>query len=196
MIRNVLIPEHVNDLYLVKTTIVGVTITGQQIYTTQVVATNKKRVVKNQTISAIAEKTDEKTHQEQTIDALKNVFTNLSYNQIITTIPSSFAVFKRLTLPFSDPEQIRMIVGFEVEPLLPFALKDAVIDFIITRPGAKNQDTEILVAAVRKDHITQHLALFEQAGIPVTAITIDFFALYGLFNEISAYKKDASNVPS
>lgn len=193
MIRNVLIPEHVNDLYLIKTTIVGVTITRQQIYTTQVIATNKKRIVKNQTISAIAETTDEKTHQEQTIDALKNAFANLSYNQVITTIPSSFAVFKRLTLPFSDPEQIRMIVGFEVEPLLPFALKDAVIDFIITRPGAKDQDTEILVAAVRKDHIAQHLALFEQAGIPVTAITIDFFALYGLFNEISAYKKDTSN---
>lgn len=193
MIRNILVPEHINDLYLIKTTIIGVTITKQHVYTTQAIATNKKRVIKTQSVSSIAEKTDTKDHQEQTVEALKNAFANLSYDQVVSTIPSSMAVFKRLSVPFSNPEQIKMIVNFEVEPLLPFALKDAVIDFIITRVGTKDLDTEILVAAVRKDHIAQHLALFEQAGIAINTLTIDFFALYGLFNEITAYKKDATN---
>jgi hypothetical protein len=40
---------------------------------------------------------------------------------------------------------------------------------------------------VQKQYIAQHLALFEQAGISPTTITVDVFALYALYTQIPAY---------
>ena len=53
-----------------------------------------------------------------------------------------------------------MVVNFEVEPLLPFATDDAVIDFIITKQNVAEKSSELLVTAVQKQYITQHLQLF------------------------------------
>lgn len=111
-----------------------------------------------------------------------------TYDEIHTTLPSSLAVFKELKLPFTSRDKISMVIGFEIEPLLPFSLRDAVVDFIITRNIPEEKSSEILVTAVQKHHIAQHLALFEAAGVNPNVITIDMIALYGLYRHIEAYK--------
>lgn len=111
-----------------------------------------------------------------------------AYDEIHTVLPSSIAVFKELKLPFTSRDKISLVIGFEIEPLLPFSLRDAVIDFIITRDIPEEKSSEILVTAVQKQHIAQHLALFQAAGINPTVITVDMVSLYGLYRHIDAYK--------
>jgi hypothetical protein len=78
-------------------------------------------------------------------------------------------------------------VPFEVEPLLPFTLADAVVDFIITHIDKDTHHAQILVAAVQRVHITQHLEMLAQAGINPDRISIDLFDLYSLYNAIPTH---------
>jgi Tfp pilus assembly PilM family ATPase len=158
-----------------------------------------------ETSGALAAEKEEKSATDSSVDkqqevvaqekanpvsvALKAIFAKIgNYDEIHTVLPSSIVVFKELKLPFTAREKIKMVIGFEIEPLLPFSLRDAVIDFIITREIPEEKSSEILVTAIQKQHIAQHLALFETAGIQPSFITIDMISLYGLYRHIDAYK--------
>ena len=58
-------------------------------------------------------------------------------------------IFKDLTLQLSDPDKIRMVLDYEIEPMLPFSIHDATIDFIVTKTQKDPQQTTVLVAAIR-----------------------------------------------
>ncbi len=87
-----------------------------------------------------------------------------------------------------------MVVNFEVEPLLPFSLADAIIDFIITHTNKTEESSQVLVATVQKQHIAQHLKLFENSGIDPNMITVDLFALYGLYQYVPSYAQRKGGV--
>lgn len=110
------------------------------------------------------------------------------YDEIHTVLPSSIVVFKELKLPFVSRDKISMVIGFEIEPLLPFPLREAIIDFIITREIPEEKSSEIIVTAVQKQHMINHIALFEAAGVNPTVITVDMICVYGLYRHIDAYK--------
>jgi hypothetical protein len=82
-----------------------------------------------------------------------------------------------------------MVVNFEVEPLLPFSLRDAVIDFIITRQIPEEKSSEILVTATQKQHIAEHLAFFQAVSLKPTVITVDMIALYALYKQMPIYSQ-------
>src|SRR5579871_6305196 len=189
LIKDVILPEKIKSYYLFSKIVVGV-----EINKTKIIATKTRISGTTSTIEQIIEeKIPEESPQEGT-DPVSPALTALlakigSYDEIHTILPSSIAVFKEIKLPFTSRDKIAMVIGFEIEPLLPFSLRDAVIDFIITREIPEEKSSEIIVTAIQKQHIIQQLAQFEAIGIKPTAITIDMIALYGLYHHIDAYKK-------
>lgn len=194
MIKNIFLPEKVNNYYLFSQRIVGITIGSTHINATQLYIKGRSFTVEK-CIQETIEIDNTTTSADRTIVALKKIKTQLnSYDELHTVLSSSVIVFKELKLPFYDYEKIKMIINFEVEPLLPFAIKDSVIDFIITKHIKEEQSAEILVAATQKKHIAEHLHLFEQAGMTPTAVTVDLFALYGLYQDIPSYFQQQGSV--
>ena len=110
-------------------------------------------------------------------------------DQIRISIPSYIVVFKELTVPFLEIDKIKMVVEYESEPILPFSLDEAIIDFIITKQIIDEKKSQILVAAVRKQDLKNILDIYTNAGIDPTSISIDLFALYGLYKQIPEYNK-------
>jgi Tfp pilus assembly PilM family ATPase len=96
-------------------------------------------------------------------------------------------VFREMTLPFLSYERIQKVLPFELEKLLPFPLHSASIDFIITKSYATEQKSDILVAAIQQQSLEMYTSLFQQASINPRVITIDLFALYGLYLAIPDY---------
>lgn len=128
------------------------------------------------------------TYQERAAAALKKIIAKApSFNLVNIAIPASIIVFKELKLPFIDIDKIKMIIEYEVEPLLPFSLEECIVDFIVTKQEDGN--SQVLVAAVRIDDLTTHLEPFNKAGLTPHKITIDLFALYGLYQQIPEYQK-------
>jgi len=190
LIKDIFLPEKIGTYYLFSKYIVGVVI-GK----TTIIATKTRLQGNNTTIELIIEEkieflAPEETEVERASRSLKNVFSKIgSYDEVHAVISSSLVVFKEIKLPFVSREKISLVIGFEIEPLLPFSLKDAVIDFIITRQIPEEKSSEILVSAVQKQYLLDLISIFEASGITIDIITVDTIALYGLYSRLPDYNQ-------
>lgn len=186
MIKNIFLPEQIRGYYIVPMHILGFDIGKTTVKAALIYCKGKEIVIQKffeQPI--IASPAD---LQERTIAAIKLILEQAGpYDKIISALASNQAIFKELKLPFVGIDTVKKVISYEVEPLLPFSLQDAVIDCIITKENKEENSSEILVAAVQNQVIAQHLALFEAAGAQPEKVTIDMFALYGLYSIIPAY---------
>ncbi len=187
MIRNIFIPEKIGNHYIFAKRIIGFDIGKTHVSATQLFLKGKTITIEK-SIAIPLEAGTTNNYDERVVAALKIILAQVDpYDALHTSLSSSLAIFKELKLPFLDHAKIRMIIEFEVEPLLPFSIHDSVIDFIVTQQNTEDKSSEVLVAAVQKQHIIQHIDLFAQAGANPDLILIDLFALYGVYNLIPAY---------
>jgi len=194
MIKNILVPEKIGSYYLFPKGIVGIDI-GKADISATVVRVSGSSCIIEQTIEMELEINNGNDNTERTIATLKQIMAKVGkVQEVRTALPSSVVVFKELKLPFTTHEKIKLIINFEVEPLLPFALQDAVVDFIITKQNTDEQSSQVLVAAVQKQHIVKHLELLALAGITSDVVTVDLFALYALYQAIPEYQQSHATI--
>lgn len=188
MITQLFIPEQVRGYYLFPVKIVGIDAGKTSIKATLISCKAKEITIEKFFETPIPPYSNPTEYTQHAAAVLKIILDQAApYNHIISALPSSQAIFKELKLPFLGPETIKKVIGYEVEPLLPFSLQDAVIDCIVTKENKEEKSSEVLVAAVQNQYMAQHLALFEAAGAQPEKVTIDLFALYGLYSIIPAY---------
>jgi type IV pilus assembly protein PilM len=194
MIKNLFLPEQIKGYYLFTTRIIGFDIGKTSIKAASILCKGKQITVEKffeEPVQA-AEQTD---YQDRAAAAIKIILQQAgSYDHIVCALPSSQAIFKEIKVPFIGSATIKKIIAYEVEPLLPFALSDAVIDCIVTKEILEEKSSEVLVAAVQNQYIAQLIALFATAQANPEKITIDFFALYGLFRLIPAYAQQKGGI--
>lgn len=189
LIKDIFLPEKIKSYYLFSKTVVGIEINKTSIIATKTLIKGTTSTIELIVEEKISEEVSEEDFQP-TSPTLTSIFNKIGkYDEIHTVLPSSIVVFKELKLPFTSREKISMVIGFEIEPLLPFPLRDAVIDFIITKEIPEEKSSEILVTAVQKQQIIQHIEMFEAVGLKPDVITVDVIALYGLYKQINAYNQ-------
>lgn len=194
MIKNILLPEKIGSYYLFSKRIVGIDI-GKTDISATVIRAHNSIVTIEQTTEIELETGNTADYTDRTVVALKQIIEKIGkVQEVRTALPSSVVIFKELKLPFITYEKIKLIINFEVEPLLPFALQDAVVDFIITKQNIEEQSSQVLVAAVQKQQIVKHLELFALAGITPDIITVDLFALYALYQAIPEYGQSHATI--
>jgi len=187
LIKNVFLPEELNNYYIFSKYIVGI-----EINKTSIIATKSYIKGDHSSIDLIVEEKLEQQDSEVMNDFIAKALTSIMakmgyYDEIHLALPSSMIIFKELTLPFMTREKINMVIGFEIEPLLPFSLQDAVINFIITKQNNEEKTSDILVTAVQKQQLLDYLAPFQSAGISPSRITVDIISLYGIYKRIPSY---------
>ncbi len=186
LFKGIFIPERIGSYYPLSTRIIGFDINKTMIHASKVILTGRNVVI-DKTREYALEADNTKSFQERVSAAIRSLIQELGpFDEIRTSLSSSLVIYKELTLPFSDQEKIENVLPFEIEQYLPFSVQDAIIDFIITKQDAQ-QHCDILIAAVKKEYLIEHLTYFQAAGIEPTAITIDLFDLYGLYKNIPAY---------
>ncbi|MEZ4550723.1 MAG: hypothetical protein R2874_09675 [Desulfobacterales bacterium] len=62
---------------------------------------------------------------------------DLSGAETIASVPPKFISYRNFQVPFKDRKKIRQVLPFELEPVLPFAVDDLIIDFQIIHPAEK-----------------------------------------------------------
>jgi type IV pilus assembly protein PilM len=189
MIQDVFLPHKYGTYYLFSSRIVGIEINATEVIATQVRAQGTTRIIEK--IITIPLSSDiQLEHHARATEAVKLALEKVDrYTELITVIPSAYVIFKRITVPFIEPDKITQMISFEVEPLLPFPLSAAVIDFIITATAPDKKSAEVMVAAAQKERIVRHLALFESIGVQPTAITVDLLSLYAITKRIPSYSQ-------
>lgn len=188
MIKEIFLPEKTKTRRLISQRIIGISIQETAISAAQINATPRITNIEKLHEEPIPPGAPG-SYNDRVSQAIKVVVSKFSkYDQIRASIPSAIVTFKELTLPFTDIEKIKMVIEYEVEPLLPFSLQDAVIDFIITNQNITEKTSLVLVAAVRKQDLQNVFAIYQLAGVDPDCITVDLFALYGLYLQIDTYK--------
>ncbi len=194
MIRELFLPSSLAGRYIISQRVVGIDVARTYVSASQVYLHDKSITIEK-CINEPLEIGNTTNYEERVITALKAIKPQLDkYNTIRTTIPSSTAIIKEITLPFTQPEKIKMVLEYEIEPLLPFSLNDAIVDGIITKIIPEENKALVLVAAVPKEHIAHHLELLRAADLDPDIISIDFFDLYELCRMIPAYAADNQSV--
>ncbi|KKP36014.1 MAG: Type IV pilus assembly protein PilM [candidate division TM6 bacterium GW2011_GWF2_32_72] len=186
MVRNPFLPEKINENYLFDKIIVGFDIGKTHVNSTDVLLSGTTTTILNSTELEI-ESFEAQSYEEKIALAIKHSLEKSNKNaQIYSSISSSIMIFKELELPFIDNSQIQKVIGSEIEGSLPFPIDDAYFDFLITKQDKKAKITNIIVAAVQKKYILEHINLFSQAGIEPAKITVDLFDLYGILKKTSS----------
>lgn len=177
MLADILVPQKIGNYYLFQKRVLSFDVTPMLVQGLLLDYTGKTVQIKNKITIALKD-----FSPQAQISAIKKIASTIGkYDEVVTSLSSSLVVFKEIQLPFLGRDKLEMIVAYEVEALLPFSVDEAVIDFIVTSQDLDKKVSKVLVAAVRKEDIDNHYALFEKAEVALSVITIDIFALYGLY---------------
>ena len=173
MIREIFLP---NSLFAQN--IIGLEIGRHSVVASEVVQKKQSFKVKKIVTTAI-EGSTERTVEEQAVNAINSALSQVKGDQIRLIIPNNLVFFKELSVPFTDKQKIKMILGYEIESSLPFSLSDAVLDFVITKQT--KQSSSVLVAVAQKKQLDFYLHLVAKSKRRISAITIDLIGTYGIY---------------
>lgn len=177
MIQDVFVPSKIGSYYIFSKRVLSFEITTNFVQASLIYFSHRKVILENSMTIVLQDQ-----NPASIINAIKKIATTIgSYDEVVTSLTSSAVVFKELTLPFIGREKIGMIVSYEVEPLLPFSLDDAVIDFLVMYEDKEKSQTTILVAAARKADLDEYISYFQKAQVRLTHVTLDMFALYDFY---------------
>jgi len=187
MIKDILIPGKLGSYYIFPKRVVGFDIDKTNVKAT--------KFYLNGNVVTIERFVDEKleigadlTHDEKVSNAIRKIIGRIGkFDEICSAVSSSQVIFKSLRLPFVSHSKIKMVINYEVEPLLPFSLNDAIVDFIIVDSNLEENSSEVMVAAVKKEIVDQHISLFEAVGVTSSVVGVDVLSLYSLYKRIPIY---------
>ena len=97
---------------------------------------------------------------------------------VAMALPPSAVITKKITLPgsMSDPE-LELQVEIEANQYIPFPLDEVSLDFCVIGPSANAAgDSEVLIAASRKEKVQDIQGLAEAAGLKPVIVDIESYA--------------------
>ena len=179
--KDIFLPKKINSFYLFTQRIVALEVQNNALFATVIRAHRDKK-----TIQKFFEEPYNPHEQGSLEGAIKNIIQKIgAYDSISIVVQSSLAIFKTITLPFINEEKIKLILPFEVEPLLPFSIQDSVIDALVY-PNITQKNSEVLVVAVKRSFLDDFLQPFFSLGIHPDRITVGSLELYALIKQCGA----------
>lgn len=97
---------------------------------------------------------------------------------VALALPASAVITKKIILPggLSDRE-LEAQVESEANQYIPFSLDEVSLDFCVIGPSASSQgDVEVLIAASRKEKVSDRQGLAEAAGLKPVVVDVESYA--------------------
>src|SRR5205809_3536113 len=126
---------------------------------------------------------------DQVSDALKRAWKRLgSRNRhVALALPAAMVISKKIIVPSGQrEEELQLTVEAEANQYIPFALDEVNLDFQTIGPAASNPDeSEVLIAASRKEKVEDRVAVAEAAGLKPRVMDVESYAMQQAFELIS-----------
>jgi len=87
---------------------------------------------------------------------------DLTADTCISAVSGEQVSYRTLQMPFKDKKKISQTIAFTIETMLPFPIRDVVVDFAVVD---QSDQSEILAACVRRVYISEYLASLQSHGI-------------------------------
>lgn len=120
--------------------------------------------------------------EEKLVESLREL-RNLSLNEVITCIGGEKVISRILRFPRMSDKELEAAVRFEVEKFVPTPLEQLIIRYVRLGEAAEGQEpiVNVLLFVVPAATVYQYYGIFSRAGLTVTAVDAQVFALWRLF---------------
>ena len=145
---------------------------------------------------AIAPTTDEDEEELGTpreraiVEILRDTFKTLALPKEDTcaSFPSRETVFRELTVPFTEADQIRKVVKYEAENHLhSHSVDDVIVNWVKT--GETKGGSRLTIFASPKMDLAQHIALMRRAGVDPAAVDLDVTAVFTCLDAAGIFER-------
>lgn len=115
---------------------------------------------------------------------IKNLVASLDIKvkDAVCSISGNSVIIRKILLPAMPQEELEDQIAWEAEQYIPFDINDVNMDFQILSPD-NNDPTKmnVLLVASKKDIINDYLAVFSEAGMQLSVVDVDSFAVQNAF---------------
>jgi type IV pilus assembly protein PilM len=159
----------------------------------------------------------ELTPQKNLKEALQEIMVigGFKTKKVVTAVSGRSVIVRYITMPYmKDDEELKSALKYEISKYIPFEAEEVITDCVRienlasgelpagsdARPAAGTanaNEMQVLLVAVKKDAIEEHITLLENSGFWPTVIDVDSFALgnaYELYYELSKSTDNATQV--
>ncbi len=117
-------------------------------------------------------------------DAVKNLVASLGVKvkDVACSISGNSVIIRKIILPTMPSEELEDQISWEAEQYIPFDIKDVNMDFQILSPDAVDPSKmNVLLVASKKDIINDYVSVFNEAGMQLSVVDVDSFAVQNAF---------------
>ena len=118
------------------------------------------------------------------VNAVKSLVTSLGVKvkDVACSISGNSVIIRKITLPFMPAEELEEQITWEAEQYIPFDINDVNMDFQILSPDSIDPSKmTVLLVASKKDIINDYVTLFNEAGMVLSIVDVDSFAVQNAF---------------
>lgn len=118
------------------------------------------------------------------VNAIKNLMASLGVKikDVACSISGNSVIIRKIILPAMPSEELEDQIAWEAEQYIPFDINDVNMDFQILSPDSNDPSKmNVLLVASKKDIINDYFAVFNEAGLLLSVVDVDSFAVQNAF---------------
>jgi len=133
---------------------------------------------------------DKEERQRERVQRLNEILTKGGRNgeELILAAGSNQTMVHRISLPFAERRKNLRIIKFEMEPLLPLAVDQVIVDFFPL--GKAENGRQALAFAIPKEVLRDQMALLREGGLDPETILPEALALYRAVTHFEVYPRE------
>jgi type IV pilus assembly protein PilM len=99
--------------------------------------------------------------------------------RVVTAVSGRSVIVRQVETPKLLDNELKQHITYEADKYIPFGTEEVIIDCqpMPPKPGAPDNTQQVMLVAVRKGFIQEHLASLRTAGLMAEVIDVDVFAL-------------------
>lgn len=113
---------------------------------------------------------------------LKGAYEACDTKKVNISVSGPVTVIRYATFLKMRPEELKQALKFEAAKHIPFSIDEVNLDSCILKEDLTNNKMLVLLAAVKKDFLSQRLKLIQDIGFNADIVDIDSIALINAFN--------------
>ncbi|NVN89875.1 MAG: type IV pilus assembly protein PilM [Desulfuromonadales bacterium] len=118
------------------------------------------------------------------VDAINNLISSLGVKikGVACSISGNSVIIRKISLPAMSVDELEDQISWEAEQYIPFDINDVNIDFQILSPdNIDPSKMNVLLVASKKDIINDYVTVFNEAGLQLSVVDVDSFAVQNAF---------------
>jgi type IV pilus assembly protein PilM len=100
---------------------------------------------------------------------------------VVTAVGGRDVIIKKIQIDRVKEQQARELMRWEAEQHVPFDMESVELDFQILDPDGSEDQMSVLLVAAKRELVEAKVRVVTDAGLNVTAVDVDAFALHNAF---------------